>query len=208
VAKKKFILVDTRTGKAVSAKTFSRSKSKKYKRILVSTAARRSTERSIKATKKLELATAKRIARIERKIQNEKDKQRSSKRTLRKLREERADERARLRAARSRAKTLSRIFARLKRRKKTRRVSGGPKTPRPISEWIVAFTYTSGKSFDVIVQALNARQAIETAKAFLGTTPNGRNLVNARFHNWKMEAVEGGPSEPEAPEFRSESRNS
>jgi hypothetical protein len=206
--KRKFVLVDKRTGKAVSAKTFARAKSnrKNYERIAATAKSIKATRKSIRQTEKSINARRKEIEAIDRRIARLKERKRKISRSLRETKREAL---ARERAARKRANALIHIWRKLQRAKKAA-PGGRPIAPAPVTEFLVTFTYTeSGRSFDVITAAPDADAALENAKEFLSKDKNGKKITAARFHGWAMRTARGNVADENSKtEYRANSRNS
>lgn len=72
--------------------------------------------------------------------------------------------------------------------------------PTAVYEWIVGFTYNSGRSFDVIVTATDETEAFQVAREFLAKDVQGQRLVRAGFSGWTTEVARGKRTNEEAGE--------
>ena len=75
------------------------------------------------------------------------------------------------------------------RRRKRKRTT--PIVSDKLAEYVVSFSYKTGRMFDVIVTAETEDEALEEASTFLATDPNGMRIVQSGFTNWEMEAARG-----------------
>jgi hypothetical protein len=95
-------------------------------------------------------------------------------------------------------------------REKVKRKKRLPPPPRggPVWEWIVTFTYRSGRTFDVIVTARTEQEAYKVAEQFLRADKEGSRIVRAGYHGWDRRAARGSISNENVgeAEYRSESK--